>query len=171
MAWRIRYFEEDRFLSLVSEPPSPPLLKTRVTLRTKAHVKPAVSIAPAVIETRCQTDDARDGGDHYTQEQAATRALLDVMEAEIEEAYVARESQIPEPSDELDAGVSAAIYDEIERRTEMTDDPDDRFIVSSDVDLYREAQELADKNGFPKMFNEIREISKAVTQFTRDTAT
>ena len=169
-AWRIRYFEEDRFLSLVSEPPIPPLLKTRATLRPVTPVDPAAPTAPAPAEAPSQNGNTENGGNHDTREKAAARAVLDAREAEIESADADRKGQRPEQGEKLDTGDSAAVNIEIERQTDAPDgtgDPDDRFKVSSDVNLYAEAQELADKNGYPKMSGEIQEITMAVAQSAR----
>ena len=167
MAWRIRYFEEDRFLSLVSEPPSPPLLKTRATLRPTALLKPTKSNTAA---PQPQDHKGGNGGSHDTQEKTAARAVLNAQEAEIENVDTDREEEAPERGEELDAGVSNAIHTEIERQIDATDgsdDPDARFNVSSDVDLYAEAQALADLNGYPKMSGEIQEITIAVARSAR----
>lgn len=164
-AWRIRYFEEERFLSLVSEPPTPPLLKTRATLRPEAYVSPAAPVDAAPTEPRPRNDDAEDGRGHNTQEKAAARAVLDGREAEIANAEADRKERITGHVEEFDARVNAAVNVEIERRNDTIDDSGDkdaRFKVSSDVDLYAEAQALADRNGYPKLSDEIQEITKAV---------
>ena len=166
-AWRIRYFEEERFLSLVSEPPTPPLLKTRATLRPKVRGEPTLPTVATSAEPLPQGDDAGSTKGRDTHDQAAARAVLDAREAENEEADVDRERHVLEPNNELDSGASVAGNVESERQIDTTDDPDVRFRIASDIDLYAEAQALADRNGFPKVAGEIQEITKAVARSAR----
>ena len=141
-AWRIRYYEEDRFLSLVDGPPSPPLLKTRATLRPAPKVAVPVAVASAPVEPTGNGQEIDD---------AATRSYLDAREAKIGAEGISTTKENGERGEELDSGVSTAVDAEIKRRiaaTDGSDDPDVRFKAVYDVGIYEEAAAIGERHGY-----------------------
>lgn len=176
-AWRIRYFEEERFLSLVAEPPSPPLLRTRATLRPEAQSKPAMPGAASPAEPRPEglsgTAEKGDAGGGTVvakpDRTAEPRAFLDAQEAILADnsARKARDAQSIEKSDAADDTATNA---EVERQTEAVDNAgaaNSRFDISPDDDLYAEVQRLARTNNCPHIANEVLDITKAVSKVVR----
>lgn len=174
-AWRIRYYDEDRFLSLVSEPPSPPLLRTRAMLRSEAHAKPAIPVATAPVEPKpaeppstSDKDDASGGGATLTKHDhtAEPRAFLDAQEAALASAGPARNAIVAKRV----ASERPAVNGEDERQIDTTDEPvstDSRFDLSPDDDLYAEAQRLAVMHKCPHIADEVQDITTAVSRMVR----
>lgn len=169
--WRIRYYDEPRFASLVAAPPELPLLKPVATLRPATAPPPAP--APAQADT-APTDEGGSAGLPDTEEEggedrfSVARAQLAAASEEIERdgtswrvlAHEARKAQ--SEGGDLDAGVNATITAEIERRidaTDGTDNPDARFSVAHNAALFREFKHIADNGGFPAIGEEIDSVN------------
>jgi len=168
--WRIRYFDEKRFAALVSEPPTPPLLKTLATLQpaapsTKAPVAPTTTLQqPAACEgggTVGNNVVIRQASDRYS----AAHAHLDVMTVDIEQsetswrtvmlngnnAAAEPDGHLNNLNADIDASVDTTSIGAVDGRNGVADGAnksDARYEVAPDVELFTEIQGVAQEKGF-----------------------
>lgn len=167
--WRIRYFDEKRFASLVSEPPTPPLLQTHATLRPAAlpmrpPAKPLTAPQQPAASGGNGVAESGDVGGTSADRYSAAHARLDAMTTEIEQSETSwrtvmldRDADAEQKSllnvfdGEFGASVGKTNTAEIYRRNEATenaDNADARYDVAPNVELFTEIQDVAQEKGF-----------------------
>jgi hypothetical protein len=175
--WRIRYFDEKRFASLVSEPPIPPLLKTHATLQ------PAVPpVKPPVVPTTTPQQPAASEGDgtvsnnvvirKASDRYSAAHAHLDAMTVEIEQsetswrtvmlndnqAAAEPDGHLSNVNGEIGASVDTTSTSEADGRNGAADGAnkrDARYDVDPNVELFTEIQGVAREKGFHAVSEEM----------------
>jgi len=175
--WRIRYFDEKRFASLVSEPPIPPLLKTHATLRPAAP--PA---RPPVVSTATPQQPVAFEGDgtisnnvvigKASDRYSAAHAHLDAMTVEIEQsetswrtvmlndnqAAAEPDGHLSNVNGEIGASVDTTPTAEADGRNGAADGAnkrDARYDVDPNVELFTEIQGVAREKGFHAVSEEM----------------
>ena len=167
--WRIRYFDEKRFASLVNEPPTPPLLQTNATLRPAAPTAQSLTGPPGEPQQPDAyggngTANGRDVESNNDDRYSAAHARLDALTTEIAQSESSwrsvmlnhnddaeQKARLNDLAGDVDSSFNGTIAAGIDRQSEIPKDAidaDPRFEVAPNVELFTEIQDVAQEKGF-----------------------